>query len=101
MKTLEATFDAIICKQIELEEESYGSIVVPDLGNEKNIVAKIVNVGPGYMSAMGNFIPTTLKKGQTVILPSAGPTKFELDREEYLICKEREVLAIIKQEDNE
>ena len=50
---------------------------------------------------MGNFIPTTLKKGQTVILPSAGPTKFELDREEYLICKEREVLAIVKQEDNE
>ena len=101
MRTLKATFDAVICKQIELEEESYGSIVVPDLGNEKNMVAEIVNVGPGYMSAMGTFIPSTLKPGQIVILPSAGPTKFELDREEYLICKEREVLAIVNQEENE
>ena len=101
MRTLEATFDAIICKQIELEEESYGSIVVPDMGNDKNMVAEVVNVGPGYTSVMGNFIPTVLKAGQIVILSHSGPTRFELDREEYIICKEKEVLAIVNQEDNE
>jgi chaperonin GroES len=97
MKKLNAVFDAIICKQIELEEESYGSIVVPDMGNDKNLIAEIIDIGPGYTSPMGNFISTTLSKGQIIILPSIGPTKFELDREEYLICKEREVIAVINQ----
>lgn len=97
MRTLSATFDAVICKKIELEDDFHGSILVPDMGNEKNILAEIVDIGPGYMSPMGHFINTSLIKGQIVVLPSIGPTKFELDRQEYIICKEREVIAIINQ----
>ena len=33
---LEALFNAVIVKPIEFEEETYGSIVVPDIGKEKN-----------------------------------------------------------------
>jgi co-chaperonin GroES (HSP10) len=33
---LEALFDAVIVKPIEIEETTYGNIIVPDLGKEKN-----------------------------------------------------------------
>ena len=33
---LEALFNAVIVKPIEQNEEMYGSIVVPDMGKDKN-----------------------------------------------------------------
>ena len=33
---LEALYNAVIVKPVEAEETSYGGIIVPDLGNEKN-----------------------------------------------------------------
>ena len=33
---LEALFDAVIVKPMEEEETQYGSIIVPDVGKEKN-----------------------------------------------------------------
>ncbi len=39
---LEALYNAVIVKPIEAEETSYGGIIVPDLGNEKNKSQEIV-----------------------------------------------------------
>ncbi len=45
---------------------------------------------------MGNtFIPTQLKIGEIVVLPTMGFTKFEYDGQDYWIGKENEVLAKI------
>ena len=44
---LEALFNAIIVQPVEVEETSYGGIIVPDLGNEKNKTGKVVSVGKG------------------------------------------------------
>ena len=33
---LEALFDAVIVKPQEVEETTYGSIIVPDLGKDRN-----------------------------------------------------------------
>ena len=92
---LEAVFNSIIVKLKTEEETTYGSIVVPDLGKEKHLTGTIVSVGPGYYSATGTFVPSTLKVGQNVILPQLGPTKIEHDGEEYVGCAENQVIAII------
>lgn len=89
---LEALYGAIITKPVEVEETSYGSIIVPDLGNDTNKTAEVVAVGPGHY-VMGQYIPTTIQVGDLVVLPTMGFTKFELDGEEYWIGKENEVLA--------
>jgi len=86
---LEAVFNSIIVKPQEEEETTYGSIVVPDLGKA------IVSVGPGYHSATGQFVESTLKVGQKVILPPIGPTKIENESQEYWACGENQVLAVI------
>ena len=44
---LEALFDAVIVKPIEIEETTYGNIIVPDVGKEKNETGEVIAVGPG------------------------------------------------------
>lgn len=94
-------YDAIVLKPVEEQEEMYGNIVVPDMANENNIVAEVVEVGPGWYTPTGKLIPTELKPGDKVILPTMGFTQFKYEGEKYLIGKEREVLTIIKEEENE
>ena len=58
---LKAVFNTVIVKPQEEEETTYGSIVVPDLGKEKGLRGTIVSVGPGYYSATGTFVESTLR----------------------------------------
>ena len=92
---LEAIYNAVIVQPQELEETMFGNIVVPDLGNDKNKTAKVVAVGPGHYSATGEFMPTILKEGDVVVLPTMGFTKFEFYSNEYFIGPENQVLAKI------
>jgi len=92
---IEALFNAIIVKPVEFEEQMYGNIVVPDLGNEKNQTATVISVGPGHYSATGFFVETVLKENDVVILPTMGFTKFEWEGEEYWIGRENDILAKI------
>ena len=95
---LEALFDAVIVKPQETEETTFGNIIVPDLGKEKNETAIVVAVGPGKYSVTGNFIPSTVKVGDVVVLPTMGFTKFPFDNEEYYVGPENQILARIKTE---
>jgi co-chaperonin GroES (HSP10) len=95
---LEAIYNAIIVKPVEAEETAYGNIIVPDLGNEKNKLGKVVSVGDGYYSATGNWINTLLEVGDIVVLPTMGFTKLEHEGEEYWVGPENQVLARLKDE---
>lgn len=92
---LEALFDAVIVKPIEIEETTYGNIIVPDLGKEKNETGKVIAVGPGKPTITGEFIPTQLKVGDKVVLPTMGFTKLPYDGEEYYVGPENQILAKI------
>ena len=93
---LKAVFNNVIVKPQEEEEKTFGNIVVPDLGKEKGLRGTIVSVGPGTYSFTGEFIETTLKVGQKVILPPIGPVKVEEDGQEYWSIVENQVIAIIE-----
>ncbi len=95
---IEALYNAVVVKPVEIEETRYGNIVVPDLGNETNKTGEVVAVGPGHVIAGGNFVSTQLQQGDVVVLPTMGFTKFEYKGQEYWIGKENEVLAKIVKE---
>ena len=99
MSKLEALFDAVIVKPLELEETMYGSIFVPDAGKDRNEQGKVVAVGPGKPTVTGTFLPTEVKIGDVVILPTMGFTKLQFDGDEYYIGPENQILAKIT--DNE
>ena len=93
---VKALFNAVIVKPIEQDESTYGTIVVPDMGKEKNLRGEVVSVGPGHYSAMGTFIETTVKEGDEVILPSMGPTKMDYEGEEFYMIEENKILGIVQ-----
>ena len=97
--SLEAVYNALIVKPVEVEETMYGNIVVPDLGNETNKTGEVVAVGPGTNYAGVGFVETQIPVGSIVVLPTMGFTKFEYEGQEYWIGKENEVLAIINKKD--
>jgi chaperonin GroES len=97
---LEALFDAVIVKPQEEEESTYGSIVVPDLGKDRNEHGTVVAVGPGRHVAGVGYVETEIKVGDTVVLPTMGFTKLEHKGEEYYIGQENQILARIKKEVN-
>lgn len=94
---LKAVFDSIIVKEIETDESQYGNIIIPDNGKQKHIVAEVLDVGPGKRSLLsGDFIETSIKKGDVVLLPSIGITSITNEGEDYIACDEGKVLAIIQ-----
>jgi chaperonin GroES len=90
---LQAVYNAIIVKPLESEETSYGGIIVPDLGNEKNKMGEVVSVGKGHYSVTGTWIPTELQVGDVVVLPTMGFTKLDYEGDEYWVGVENQVLA--------
>ena len=93
---LEALFNAVIVKPIEQNEEMYGSIVVPDMGKDKNEHGIVVSVGPGQHTHLGHFIESEIKIGDEVVLPTQGFTKVEHNGEEYYVGPESSILARVK-----
>jgi len=90
---LEALFNAVIVKPIEQNEEMYGSIVVPDMGKDKNEHGTVISVGPGQHTISGAFIETQIKVGDEVVLPTQGFTKVEHKGEEFYVGPENQILA--------
>ena len=101
-KKLVALFDAVIVKPLDEDEDAqYGSIVVPDLGKDRNEKGEVIAVGPGKYTAMGTFINSSLNIGDIVILPTMGFTKFQHEGEEYYVGSENQILGRITSESNE
>ena len=93
--------DKIVILPQEEGEQTYGNIVVPDMGKEKPEMGKVLAVGPGRVSTDGTLIPNKLRKGQTVMVPKFGAQVVTIDNETFIIASENDVLGIIKNKDNE
>ena len=52
---VKALFNAVIVKRIDEEESTYGTIVVPDMGKEKNIKGEVVFSRPRNIFLNGAF----------------------------------------------
>ena len=90
--------DRVLIKPIEAEESTYGNIVVPDMGKETNTFGEVVSVGDGNFTLTGDKIPTQLKVGDRVVLPTQGFTKLPFNGEDYLVGPENNVLARMDRE---
>ena len=101
MKQLHPSNDRLLIKPIDEGEQTYGSIVIPDLGKDKPEMGEIIAVGQGRMSEFGHFIPVKHKVGQVVLVPKIGTLRIDFEGEEYYIAQDREILAVIKESNNE
>jgi chaperonin GroES len=86
----------IILKQIETSETTVGNIIIPDMGDDRSLIAEVIAVSDVYNYHKGEFIPTDLKVGMRVTIPPMGAQKIKLDNIDYLIMAQNNIPAIIE-----
>ena len=98
-------FDArVVVKKPKREEQTASGIILPDTVNEQGQTAlgEVIAVGPGRMSEYGQMIPVrSCKIGDVVLVPKIGTLRIDFEGEEYYIAQDREILAVIKDSENE
>lgn len=98
-KKLHPTNDRILIKPIDEGEQTYGSIVIPDMGKEKPEMGQVVAIGPGRLSESNQLITVrSCKVGDIVLVPKIGTLRIDFEGEEFYIAQDREVLAVVEQD---
>jgi chaperonin GroES len=86
----------VVIKQQDEVETMYGNIIVPDAGKEKPLMGEVIASGPGIINLNGVLIPNTVEIGSTVIFPAFGGQRITVGGEEYVVCKEQDLIAILE-----
>lgn len=101
-KLLKPSNDRLVIKPIDEGEKTYGNIVIPDMGKERPEIGEVLAVGPGRLSEYGKLISVrSCKVGDIVLVPKIGTLRIDFEGEEYYIAQDKEVLAVIKESNNE
>lgn len=87
--------DRVVIKQLEAEEKTKSGIVLPGQAKEKPQEAEIVAVGPGGV-VDGKEIKMEVKVGDKIIYSKYAGTEVKIDKDEYIIIKQSDILAIVE-----
>ena len=84
----------VILKPIEEQEQTYGNIVIPDMGKERPEIGEVIATSPTYNWHTGTNLQSSFNVGDKVLIPKMGSVKISVDGEDYFITKETEILAV-------
>lgn len=87
--------DRLLVKPVEDEEKTASGIIVPDTAKQKPMKGKVVASGPGKMTDEGKRLTMDVKVGDTVLYGKYSGTEIKIEKEDYLILNENDILAII------
>ena len=87
--------DRVVLKLAELEETTQSGIILASSAKEKPQIAEVLAVGPGGM-VDGNQVEMFVKVGDKVITSKYSGTEVKLNKEEYIIVKQSDILAIVE-----
>ena len=87
--------DRIVVRRLEDGEQSVGGIIIPDTAKEKPQRGTVIAAGSGAIRD-GARVPLEVKTGDVIVFGKYTSQEVTLDREDYLIMREDEVLAVIE-----
>ena len=93
--TIKPLADRVVLKYCEMEETPKSGIVLSASAQEKPQVAEVVAVGPGGL-VDGNEVKMYVKVGDKVIIGKYSGQEVKMDKEEYTIVRQAEILAIVE-----
>lgn len=73
-------------------------IYLPEKNLPKLSQGTVIASGPGLTGPEGKIIPTSVKAGDQVLIPSFGGQSVKVGEEEYFIFRDQEILARIADE---
>lgn len=91
--------DWVLVKPIEEGEQTYGALILPDLGKERPLLGKVVAVGDGDYNLYGHYVRPTSETGDIVLLPKVKTIRVDFEGEEYYLIPDKEILAIVVEEE--
>jgi chaperonin GroES len=87
--------DRVVIKCIEQDETTRSGIVLPGSAKEKPVMAEVVEVGPGGL-VDGKEVTMCVKKGHKILYSKYSGTVVKLDKVEYIIVRQSDILAIVE-----
>ena len=87
--------DRVVVKMTEAEETTKSGIVLASAAKEQPQIAEIIEVGPGGI-VDGNEVKMEVSVGQKVIISKYAGTEVKLGKDEYIIVKQGDILAVVE-----
>ena len=87
--------EKVLIKRLAAEERTAGGIVLPDAAKEKPQRGTVLAVGEGRQLKDGGRAAPQVKKDDKVLFASYAGTEIKVDREEYILMDESDILAIL------
>ena len=87
--------DRVVVKMTELEETTQSGIILATASKEKPQVAEVLAVGPGGI-VDGKEVEMYVKVGDKVITSKYAGTEVKLNKEEYIIVRQSDILAVVE-----
>ena len=91
MSKIQPLADRVLVKPAAAEEKTIGGIIIPDSAKEKPLRGEVIAVGEGTKDEK-----MVLKEGDLILYGKYAGTELEFDNEKYLIMRQSDVLAIVK-----
>lgn len=83
--------ERVVLKQVEAEEKTKSGIILTGEAQEKPSYAEVIAVGPGT-----DKVKMEVQVGDKVVFSKYAGMQAKVDGEEYIIVKQSDVLAILK-----
>ena len=87
--------DRVVVKMTEKKKKTQSGIILASSAKEKPQIAEVLAVGPGGL-VDGKEVEMYVKVGDKVITGKYAGTEVKLDKEEYIIVRQSDILAIVE-----
>jgi len=94
-RTIKPVNGHIVLKQVQESEQMVGNIYLPDLGKEKSLIAEVLDVSGTFNYHCDTYKSAEVKVGDLVLVPRMGSQIISVDSEDYIVCKETDIIGII------
>ena len=94
-KRLQPLLNRVVIKKVEPITKTKGGILLPEASTTQLNYGTVIETGPGKVED-GTLRAPLVKKGDTVMLPEYGGTKFTLaDETEYFIYRDDDIIGLL------
>tara|TARA_R100001230_G_C5509108_1_gene50332 strand:+ start:57 stop:353 length:297 start_codon:yes stop_codon:yes gene_type:complete len=92
----EPTGGNVVIKSLDPDEMTTGGVIMPDVDDESCQKGEVISVGPGPLLQGGTRGNMQTKKGDIVYYPRFAGKKLEVQRQEFVVVREDEILTIYR-----
>lgn len=87
----------VLIQRAKAAAKTSSGIYIPEKNLEKLNQGTVISTGPGFTDEKGQLVPTVVKAGDKVLIPSFGGSPIKVGEEEYLLFTDRDILAKIEE----